>query len=431
MVCHKWFLFFISLWLTAYNNQANAQEEVERLYRMAMQAYDEGNHQAYLGNFISIQAILPESPVVWAHLARAWSLNAGADSAAKYLIKRNKLILDPEFNEHNDLSYLHASMNWKDIEDILAELARPIGKVDTAFVLSEDLLHPESIAFDPRDSVWLIGDVRTGYVAKVDDEGEEVYIPPGDQGLAAVMGLCIDSKNQHFFASSVQVPEWKDFREGSAERSSIYVYHVKDGLFMHKIDHFDASNDHVFGDLIIYKDGTAFISDSYQPLIFRLDSEQGLREHIRSQELKSPQGMAFHEDSALLYVADYSRGIVVFDLFTGEFQGRTLETPTHSLKGIDGIYWYNGQLIAIQNGSIPKRVLKLKLSPDGKRIVGSSPLISGYPVLNEPTQGVIHNNDFYFIANSPWPFYEDRTELNLPSTFRAVILKCALNEVHE
>ena len=426
-VCHKHLLIFLTLCFTGVGSLLHAQSAVEELYRDAMDAYYMGDHGKYLEKFISIQQELPESPVVWAHLTRAWSLNENADSAARYFIQRNKLILDPAFNAHDDLQFLRSSAYWIGMEEMIARLAENVGHADTAFQLSSLVRHPEALAFNPLDSSWLIGDVRQGFITRYIKGVEEELVPEGDQGLGAVMAIGVDPNEGHFFVANVRIPEWEKYTPGGSERSSIHVYHLKDGLFIHKIDHFDAGNDHLFGDILVYKDGTAFISDSYQPLIFRLDNQIGLREHIRSEHLSSPQGMAIHSDSAILYVADYSKGIVAFDLFTGEFLGRTLESPEHSLKGIDGLYWHDGALIAIQNGSVPKRILRLELRADGRQVIHSSAVLNAHPALDEPTQGVILNDELYFIANSPWLYYEERRELQLPTSYRPLILKCRLD----
>jgi hypothetical protein len=44
--------------------------------------------------------------------------------------------------------------------------------------------------------------------------------------------------------------------------------------------------------------------------------------------------------------------------------------------GIDGLYWYRGDLVGVQNSTNPGRVIRIRLDPIGQRIVGLTVLQS-------------------------------------------------------
>jgi hypothetical protein len=71
-----------------------------------------------------------------------------------------------------------------------------------------------------------------------------------------------------------------------------------------------------------------------------------------------------------------------------------------ALGGIDGLYWYDGTLVAIQNGMTPHRVMRLALSEDGHVIAKATPLDAGKPELVLPTYGTLAGDALYFVANS-------------------------------
>ena len=62
-----------------------------------------------------------------------------------------------------------------------------------------------------------------------------------------------------------------------------------------------------------------------------------------------------------LFVADYVKGM--YKLNVPNKQLTKLEVlPEVSMKGIDGVYFYNNSLLAIQNGVSPVRCLYLPLN---------------------------------------------------------------------
>jgi hypothetical protein len=75
------------------------------------------------------------------------------------------------------------------------------------------------------------------------------------------------------------------------------------------------------------------------------------------------------------------------------------------LDGIDGLYPWRGGLIAIQNGTSPRRILWLTLSPDGGRIAAVRVLESNHPDWGEPTLGAVRPRDFLYVADAQWDRY--------------------------
>jgi hypothetical protein len=58
-------------------------------------------------------------------------------------------------------------------------------------------------------------------------------------------------------------------------------------------------------------------------------------------------------------------------------------------------------LIAIHNGTDPKRIVRFRLGKD-HNVSDSQVLEMNTPDLGEPTHGYINNGWFYFLANTGW-----------------------------
>ena len=100
-----------------------------------------------------------------------------------------------------------------------------------------------------------------------------------------------------------------------------------------------------------------------------------------------------------LFVSDYSKGIFVIDLKTRQI---TELASDFTLLGIDGLYFYRGSLIGVQNGVNPQRLIRLSVRKDLSRIDGFQIIEANNPVFDEPTLGVLVKDSFYFVANSQW-----------------------------
>ncbi len=72
----------------------------------------------------------------------------------------------------------------------------------------------------------------------------------------------------------------------------------------------------------------------------------------------------------------------------------------NTVAGTDGLYWYKGSLIAVQNGIGSPRIAAFRLSPDGSRVVKTTVLENRSAFMDQPTTGAIDGDNFYFIVNS-------------------------------
>ena len=111
-----------------------------------------------------------------------------------------------------------------------------------------------------------------------------------------------------------------------------------------------------------------------------------------------------------LFFSDYILGI--FHFSNDELYRVGHDTFT-STKGIDGLYYRNGNLIAMQNGVFPMRVTQFTLNKTRREISKVSYLDKNNHDLNEPVQGTWVGDWFYFISTSPWRYYDQATNFRL------------------
>ena len=104
---------------------------------------------------------------------------------------------------------------------------------------------------------------------------------------------------------------------------------------------------------------------------------------------------------------------------------RTIEGVT--LLGMDGLYFYRGSLVGIQNGVSPARIMRFYLNPAFDRVERVETLDSGNPLFDVPTTGVLAGDTFYYIANSQLGSFDSMGRiLPLNKLKEVVILKVKL-----
>jgi hypothetical protein len=122
--------------------------------------------------------------------------------------------------------------------------------------------------------------------------------------------------------------------------------------------------------------------------------------------LANVQGIAIDRKKGRLFVADYLTGLFVVNVYNGDVT--PLANPSDAyLGGIDGLYLYKGDLIGVQNGTTPQRIVRIDLDRNGTTVRSLAVLQQALPEWNEPTHGIIIGDRFIYIATSNWPAYGD------------------------
>jgi hypothetical protein len=111
-------------------------------------------------------------------------------------------------------------------------------------------------------------------------------------------------------------------------------------------------------------------------------------------------------------VADYSRGIAIVNLQGPKSVSWLKHPPELAVYGIDGLYLYGQSLIAVQNGTVPERLLVMQLDSSRTQVLNWHVALARVPGLGDPTHGVIRENRFEFISNSGWDRVDDQGRLN-------------------
>ncbi len=159
-------------------------------------------------------------------------------------------------------------------------------------------------------------------------------------------------------------------------------------------------------DLAMGPDGTVYASDPLSGGVYTKGVwAEDLTVLVQPGTFRSPQGLAVSEDGARLYLSDYRYGLAMIDLATGRVARLESDVPV-LLDGIDGLWRSGSELIAMQNGASPMRIVAFTLSGDGTRIVAARVLEQAHPDWTEPLGGSIADNALVYVATGQWDRYD-------------------------
>lgn len=287
--------------------------------------------------------------------------------------------------------------------------------------LSDSTTWPEGMDYDPRSRRFYVSSVRYRTIVERAPNGSERDLIPRDvRGNGSVLGVRIDAARGVVWATMGGLSQMEGFTPADSTIASLVRIRIADGTIEQRWD-FAAKKHHVLGDLAIGPNGDVFVTDSDEPVLYRLRPGTDTLEAIRNPLFRSLQGPAPSPDGRFLYVADYSHGLLRVDLEKGTVI--RLSEPAHvTTLGCDGIVLYQNSIIAVQNGVSPARVMRFTLDKSGERIVRADILDRNWKIADEPTIGTVVGDEFVYVANSQWEKYSYSGARNVAIPLTAPIL---------
>ncbi|HEV8598225.1 MAG TPA: hypothetical protein VGQ69_02585 [Gemmatimonadales bacterium] len=312
----------------------------------------------------------------------------------------------------SDFAVLRSAPALQAVAARLAANAEPLIRSTVAATLPEADFFAEGISHDPGPGVWYVGSVRHRKVSRIDRAGRAIdFIREAQDSLWAVLGVRADPEHATLWVTTAAVPQMAGYAAADSGRSAVVAFDLETGRLKARYLLPASAAGHLLGDLVVAPNSDVYATDSRDPAIWRIP-RGGTRaeEFLRDPLFRSLQGPTLDPSGRTLYVADYSHGILAVDLATRK--PRLLEVPPRTTAlGIDGLSWYAGTLIGVQNGVTPPRVVRLRLHPAGDRILAIDVLDRHVPLAREATIGTVWGDRYFYVANSQWEQYDDAGRL--------------------
>lgn len=248
---------------------------------------------------------------------------------------------------------------------------------DTVLV-EEPGLHPEGVEWDAERSRFLVSSVTRGTVTAVEDDGSLATLVE-DTAIAASIGVHIDRERGRLMVADADPSSIQGAGEGHAR---LGIYDLETGERIHHVD-LGGLHDgrHFANDVTVGPDGSAYVTDSFSPVIYRVSPEGEASVFVEDERLGTEgfglNGIDHHPDGYLLVAMAGDRTLYRVPL---DAPGELSEVELTEPFGADGLTLRDdGALVAVAttgSGQDQRNEALLLRSDDGwssARIVERAP----------------------------------------------------------
>jgi len=294
----------------------------------------------------------------------------------------------------------------------------PVHRAHVAFTLVQKDLFPEGLAVDPTKRLFYMSNMHLKKIVKITEKGEVAdFVSPDLYDLMLVLGVHVDPADHSVWCATYPGEKNRPEIVHFDERGQLVERYTPPG-----------TGPLALNDLALRDTREIDVTDTRGNRVYRFDrTSHRFTELKLSRPVFWPNGITISGDGYVLYIADLL-GVVRLDLKTNQSED-VVPAPHDTLAGIDGLYWYSGSFVGVQYGTGANRVMRWRLSPDGRRVTSSEVLERGTELVKNPTTGAILDEQFYFIADTGIDNLDsdgkivDKTKLDEPLHIAVVPLK--------
>ncbi|MBA4167495.1 MAG: SMP-30/gluconolactonase/LRE family protein [Chitinophagaceae bacterium] len=219
-------------------------------------------------------------------------------------------------------------------------------------------VYPEGVVYYPANNTFFVSSVKTGTIGTVSENGEyKVFYE--DSTLKSTFGMKVDPKQNKLWVCAGD-PNYSKYSTPATYKKMIRLISIdiKSGK---KINDIDLSalyhGKHFLNDLALDNTGNIYLTDSFSPVVYRVDSKGRASVFAQSDLFKSI-------DVGLNGIVWSPKGFLIVDNNSdGCLYKIDIKNPTQITRirnniffvGADGLLWDNtGHLIVVQNKGVNK-----------------------------------------------------------------------------
>ncbi len=405
---------------------ASAAQDLDSVVMSAIEAHRAGDYDRALELSLQAEAMLPNHPRLLFNTACALALTGESEAALDRLERIAAMQYAVDLEASASMAPLRGEPRFDRLLQTMAAITEPIEKSTVAFTVPDPTFLVEGVAHDPATGDLFLSSLYLRRIARVTPDGEMVAFTEPSKDLWSMLGMVVDSENGHLWSITVGGPRMQDAAPDEPMQSALVQFSLRDGSETARFEapEIDGS---VLDSLAVGRDGTVYVSDSGAGAIHRLHRDgKHLEVMVPPGTFLSTQGLELSADGGILYAADYGRGVAAVNVDTCEV--RFLEFDGPCLLGIDGLERHGDDLIAIQNGIEPPRVVRIVLGPGGDSIAGVETLERAHHLYREPTLGTVVGDDLIYVAASQWRSFDEQGKLLVDQLVEPTILRLPLTD---
>jgi hypothetical protein len=289
------------------------------------------------------------------------------------------------FWERDSFAGLPAGAETAALRAAMTRNGAPVGRLSRVVRLDRDDLDPEGI--DAIGQGWIIGSMADGSAYRVSASGATTLLWREPAAGRRLFGVRHDPQRNLVWACS----NGPDDRNAQPQLLRIVLEPLS-------VARFSVPDPRALcNDIALLPDGAVAISDSQRGAVWQLTRDGQWRTLAAPGTLGYPNGLTYVPEAQRLVVADL-RGLWTIDLAEPRLVG--IAEQAAFIGGIDGLYAVGGELVAIQNGLRPHRVLRIVLSRGARQAQRITVIESNVPELAAMTTAAVTGGEITVLAGS-------------------------------
>lgn len=212
-------------------------------------------------------------------------------------------------------------------------------------------IYPESMAQDSKTGKLFVGSFYAGDVLQIVNGKSSVFIPNSRDDIHSVVGIAVDSKRRRLWVCNSEAGASAKNTKETTGRSFVHVYNVDTGSLLKKIP-LDNGGGHFCNDIAVSSDGSAYITDSFSPTIWKVGPELMAQAWLVNDQFKGEgfnlNGIQLTPDEKYLLVNKMNEGkIFRIGLRDKSVLNVTLDRP---IEGGDGMQLLTSHMLLMVEG---------------------------------------------------------------------------------
>ncbi len=301
----------------------------------------------------------------------------------------------PIIEQLPDFASIRGDRDFKIVLQRMTANATALSFGKPAFTIADRRLLPEDIDYDAATAQFFLTSVLEKKIAIVDRNGRlrDFAKSPSDWPMLA---LKVDAKRRIVWATEVALDGFSSVNKRDWGRSAVLAYDADSGKLLRRIE---GPRPSALGDMALDSYGNVLVSDGNGGGVYSAGIS-GPFKRVDAGDFISPQTPAFIPGTSNVFVPDYVRGLGILNIRTRHVRWIPMENR-YALEGIDGLYFVDNTLIAVENGTSPERVIRFQLDSARTHVTSARDIERATPNI-DPTHGVVVGSEFYYISNAGW-----------------------------
>lgn len=379
---------------------------VPQLLQVADGTMKKGELKRHLMVWQRITQLQPNDSEFQFELARAYALMDEKTGAYNALVKLQNAGLSYQIEGDETFKNIQGTKVYDYIVDGMKDNATAYGEGQVVATVDDSFsgMLFENLVYDKNNKRFLLASIRSGEIYQIDEQQNlSPFISDGnpENGPWGAVDMVLSRDKQSLWVASASMPQYNGVSEQNLGSAMISHYRLSDGELIKRYSLDDLKTPKLLTALHIGHDESVYFLSLFEQTIYQLkpDSEKP-EKVIELPGLTAIKAITSNADDSYLYVADFEKGPYVIDV-KNQKVGAMDPKSERFFTGISDLFYVDGDLVGIQSGVSPARIMRFDLAQD-LLIKMSFPVEASHDAFATLGNGTLIDNDVYYVANSQW-----------------------------